>query len=196
MIDTDAKLAALLPRLHAAPWLALDTEADSLHAYPEKLCLIQTSLPGADELIDPLAAVELSALWDALSGRELILHGADYDLRLLRRTCGFVPKSVSDTMLAARLVGFVEFGLTNLVEQLLGVHLEKGPQTANWARRPLTERMANYARLREKGRLDWHQESCARLVKECAEWRPANPDQVWRLKGADKLDRRGLAVLR
>ena len=212
VIDSDEKLAGLLPRVQTADWLALDTEADSLHAYPEKLCLIQISLPGADELIDTLAALDLSAFLDVLRGRELILHGADYDLRLLRRAYAFVPKLVFDTMLAARLLGFTEFGLTDLVEKLLEVKLEKGPQTADWARRPLTERMINYARndtrylqplsallkarLEEKGRLSWHQESCARLVRECAELRVTNPDQVWRVKGADKLDRRGLAVLR
>jgi ribonuclease D len=212
VIDTDAKLADWLPRFKAAPWLALDTEADSLHAYPEKLCLIQISLPGADALIDPLAPLSLRPFWDALSSRELILHGADYDLRLLRRAWGFVPKSIFDTMLAARLLGFTEFSLTSLVNRLLGIHLEKGPQTADWARRPLTERMVAYALndvrylkpvadslragLEAKGRLDWHQETCARLVKDCAQPRSPDLDQVWRLKGASKLDRRGLAVLR
>ncbi len=212
VIDAAEKLAEWIGRVRAAAWLAVDTEADSLHAYPEKLCLIQISLPGGDELIDPLASLDLSGLLEALRGRELILHGADYDLRLLRRECGFVPETVFDTMLAARLLGFVEFGLTTLVEKLQGVHLEKGPQTADWARRPLTQRMINYARndthhlkpladllrdrLIQRGRLAWHQESCARLVKECSMARPPDPDQVWRLKGADKLDRRGLAILR
>ena len=212
MIDTDEGLTQCAARVRAADWLALDTEADSLHAYPEKLCLLQISLPGADELVDPLAALDLAPLLDALRGRELILHGGDYDLRLLRRTYDFVPGTVFDTMLAARLLGLVEVGLTNLVEKLLGVHLEKGPQTADWARRPLTERMINYARndtrylkpladrlkaqLQEKGRLGWQEESCARLVKDCAELRLTDPDRVWRVKGADKLDRRGLALLR
>ncbi len=212
VIDTDEGLTQCAARVRAADWLALDTEADSLHAYPEKLCLLQISLPGADELVDPLAALDLAPLLDALRGRELILHGGDYDLRLLRRTYDFVPGTVFDTMLAARLLGLVEVGLTNLVEKLLGVHLEKGPQTADWARRPLTERMINYARndtrylkpladrlkaqLQEKGRLGWQEESCARLVKDCAELRLTDPDRVWRVKGADKLDRRGLALLR
>jgi ribonuclease D len=212
VIDTDEQLEALLPRVRRAGWVALDTEADSLHAYPEKLCLVQISLPGADELVDPLAAMEIGPLIDVLRGRELIMHGADYDLRLLRRAYEFVPESVVDTMLAARLLGFAEFGLTSLAEKLLGVRLEKGSQTADWAKRPLTERMINYARndtrhlkplsdwlksrLEEKGRLNWHKESCARLVKECAEVRAADPDQIWRVKGADRLDRRALAVLR
>jgi ribonuclease D len=212
VIDSDPQLADWVPRVRAADWLAIDTEADSLHAYPEKLCLIQISLPGADELIDPLAGLDLGPLLGVLRGRELILHGADYDLRLLRRTYGFLPDAVFDTMLAARLLGFTEFGLTHLVNQLLGVQLEKGPQTADWARRPLTERMINYARndtrylkpladllrarLLELGRLGWHQECCAVLVRDCAEVRSPDPDQVWRVKGADKLDRRGLAILR
>jgi len=212
VIDSDEQLTAFLPSVRAADWVAIDTEADSLHAYPEKLCLIQISLPDANELIDPLAALDLSRLIVALRGHELILHGADYDLRLLRRTCGFVPRNIFDTMLAARLLGFAEFSLTRLVNRLLGIHLEKGPQTADWARRPLTERMVAYAlndvrylkpaadslrtALEAKGRLDWHREMCARLVEDCSQLRSPDLDQVWRLKGASKLDRRGLVVLR
>ena len=52
------------------------------------------------------------------------------------------------------------------------------------------------AQLQEKARLSWQEESCARLIQECARPQPVDPDQVWRVKGADKLDRRGLAVLR
>ncbi len=212
MIDTNAKLAAWLPRLAAAEWIALDTEADSLHAYPEKICLLQISFPGGDELIDPLAGLDLAPLLQGLSGRELILHGADYDLRLLRRAYNFVPTTIIDTMLAARLLGCTEFGLANLVSQFLGVTLEKGPQKANWALRPLTERMAEYARndtrflhplvqllndqLREKGRLGWLQESCAQLVADCAQLRPRDTDLIWRIKGSDRLERPALAVLR
>lgn len=212
MIDNDQKLDAFLPRLRAAAWIALDTEADSLHSYPEKLCLLQISLPGEEALVDPLAGLNLGAFFEALTGHELILHGADYDLRLLWRTYRFAPTSVFDTMLAARILGYNEFGLTHLVGRLLGVHLEKGPQKADWARRPLTERMENYARndtrylkpianllgaeLAAKGRREWHREMCERLIEQCATTAPADSDQDWRVKGADKLDRRGLAVLR
>ncbi len=212
MIGTSDELAEFLPRLAAAPWIAVDTEADSLHAYPEKLCLLQTSLPGSDELIDPLAGVDLGPVLGVLQNHELILHGSDYDLRLLYRTFRFVPDRVFDTMLAARLIGHREFGLTKLVNKLLAVQLEKGPQKADWARRPLTDRMEQYARndtrylkpladllrdeLARKGRLAWHRETCARLIEDCTRPAPVDPNQVWRLKGADRLDRRGLAVLR
>jgi len=66
VIDTDAKLATFLPALKSATWLALDTEADSLHAYPEKVCLIQISTLSGDRLVDPLARLSLDPLLDGL----------------------------------------------------------------------------------------------------------------------------------
>ena len=188
----------------------MDTEADSLHSYPERLCLVQISIPGADVLIDPLAGFDLSPLWSFLRERDLILHGADYDLRLLYRTCGFVPGRIFDTMLAERFLGGTRFGLTDLASKYLGVTLEKGPQKANWARRPLTERMIVYARndtrylepiashlrdgLRQHQRLEWHREACDQLIATCAS--PRETGKNWRLKGSERLPRRSLAVLR
>src|ERR1051326_5680615 len=190
MIDTEQKLQSFLPTLHEASWVAVDTEADSLHAYPEKVCLIQISTVSGDKIIDPLAGFSIDPLLDALSGHQLLMHGADYDLRLLRKHHEFIPSAVFDTMLAARLLGARQFGLSNLVEQYLGVKLEKGAQKANWALRPLTEKMERYARndthylkplsdrlrseLESKGRLAWHQESCARLIYESTKQKAAD----------------------
>lgn len=212
MIDTDAKLATLLPVIKSASWLALDTEADSLHAYPEKVCLIQISTAAGDALIDPLGAINLDPLLDALNAHELIMHGADYDLRLLRKHHEFVPSAIFDTMLAARLSGERQFGLGALVEKWLGAKLDKGLQKADWARRPLPERMEIYARkdtrylkpladklkveLQQKGRLAWHQESCARLIVETSQPPAVDVDSVWRVKGSSRLSRPALAVLR
>lgn len=212
MIDTDEKLAGFLSGLRQAKWAALDTEADSLHAYPEKLCLIQITIEGEDALIDPLARMNLEPLLKELKRHELIMHGADYDLRLLRKNLDFVPTRLFDTMLASRLLGIREFGLNNLVWRFLNIRLEKGPQKANWARRPLTERMAEYARndarylnqvavtlreqLMQKGRLEWHQEMCDALIRDCARPRSPDPETVWRVKGSHHLQPVALAVLR
>lgn len=212
MIDTDEKVEGFVQKLRHAKWVALDTEADSLHAYPEKLCLLQISVEGADELLDPLSAAKLEPILSILKARELIMHGADYDLRLLRKSLNFVPSAMFDTMLAARLLGIREFGLNNLVTRFLDVKLEKGPQKANWARRPLTERMANYARndarylkplcdilgdqLMQKGRIEWHREMCQRLIQDCAQIRPQDTDVVWRVKGSHHLQPAALGVLR
>ena len=212
VIDSEDKLAAFLPTIRGAAWIAVDTEADSLHAYPEKVCLIQISTVAGDELVDPLAIAQLDPLLDALNAHQLIMHGADYDLRLLRKHHEFVPSAIFDTMLAARLLGERQFGLSSLVEKFLGVKLEKGSQKANWARRPLTERMEVYARndthhlknladklraeLEARGRLAWHEESCARLIDDCTRLEPVNHEFVWRVKGSHALSRAGLAVLR
>ena len=212
MIDTEQKLSEFLPPLRAATWVAVDTEADSLHAYPEKVCLIQISTAAGDRLVDPLAPINLAPMLDALSGHELIMHGADYDLRLLRKHHEFVPGAIFDTMLAARLLGSRQFGLGSLVEKHLGVKLEKGPQKANWAMRPLTPRMETYARndthylkpvadqlkaeLQAKGRLAWQQESCAQLIADSTAPRTPDMDSVWRIKGSHLLERPALAVLR
>jgi ribonuclease D len=211
VIDTNEKLSEFLARLPGAQWIALDTEADSLHAYPEKLCLLQISIASFDELVDPLSKIDLAPLWKELIKHELIFHAADYDLRLLRKNHNFVPEKIFDTMLAARLLGEKEFSLTNLVKNFVGVELEKGSQKADWARRPLTEKMENYARndtrylkpisdilrrkLEEKGRVSWHQESCARLIEDCSEL-PSADIESWRIKGSHKLGRAPLAVLR
>src|SRR5690606_18409045 len=124
VIDTNEKLGDFLPQLRGADWLAVDTEADSLHAYPEKLCLLQISFTGNDILVDPLSKMDLAPLWSELLNHELIFHAADYDLRLLRKNHNFVPSKIFDTMLAARLLGEKEFSLTNLVKNFLGVQLE------------------------------------------------------------------------
>ena len=212
VIETDEKLAAWLPKLREAKWVALDTEADSLHAYPEKVCLIQISTADGDRLVDPLAKIDLAPLLDALNAHELIMHGADYDLRLLRKHHEFTPSSIFDTMLAARLIGERQFGLSSLVEKFLGGKLDKGSQKADWARRPLTEKMETYARndthhlkaladklkleLQQKNRLAWHQESCARLITECSQPSVVDGDSAWRIKGSSHLNRPALAVLR
>ena len=212
MIDTQAKLAAFLPVVNSAAWLAIDTEADSLHAYPEKVCLIQISTAAGDRLVDPLAAMDINPFLDALVGRELIFHAADYDLRLLKKHHEFTPSVIFDTMLAARLLGEKQFGLGALVEKFLGVKLDKGPQKADWAQRPLTPRMEVYARndtrylkpletrlkaeLVAQGRLSWHEESCARLIAESSVPPVIDPDDVWRIKGSTFLESPALAVLR
>src|ERR1700735_1141953 len=208
VMDTNEKLAAFLPTLKSARWLAIDTEADSLHAYPEKVCLIQISAVACDELIDPLAEINLDPLLDALNAHELIFHAANYDLRLLRKHHEFTPSAIFDTMLAARLLGARQFGWRNLVEKFLGVKLDKGSQKADWARRPLTEKMEIYARndthhlkpltdklkleLQTKNRLAWHQESCARLITDCSQPVIVDEDAIWRIKGSTFLERGAL----
>jgi ribonuclease D len=50
-----AAMEALIECIGATERVAVDTEADSLHNYFEKVCLIQLSLEEAHYLVDPLA---------------------------------------------------------------------------------------------------------------------------------------------
>jgi ribonuclease D len=209
LISNDSQLAELLPHLTAVERVALDTEADSLHVYREKLCLIQLSLPGdIDALVDPLGDFSLQPFYAALEGKLIVLHGADYDLRLLRRAGGFVADAVFDTMLAARLLGRREFSYAALVQAEFAVTLTKGSQKANWARRPLTAAMAAYAQndtryllalaerleagLRAVGRWDWFEQSCARALTLAAIEKERDGEEAWRISGSGIL--RGLAA--
>lgn len=212
MVDSESRLAAFQKQLAKAEWIGFDLEADSLHSYPEKVCLIQISIPGRDVVIDPLAGINLDPLWKCLCSKELIVHGCDYDLRMLRRDFDFRPARVFDTMEAARLVGMRQFGLGGVVEAKLGVRLDKASQKANWSVRPLTPQMEEYARndtrhllpmakvLRDElvalGRLEWHREVCDRLIEEYSVVVEVDEERQWRLRGSFRFDPPALAVLK
>src|SRR5437868_2365315 len=102
LIAAPHELVPLLATVRDHAEIALDTEADSLHHYYEKLCRVQLSIGGEHWVIDPLAeGLDLSDLLRLLEERLLILHGADDDLRMWRRAWGFRPPRLFDTMLAA-----------------------------------------------------------------------------------------------
>ena len=212
MIATADQLSALLPLFGPHARVAVDTEADSLHCYFEKLCLVQLSFGGNDYLVDPLAGFDLQPLAQALAGREIVLQGADFDLRLMKRSFDFTAHKVFDTVVAARLLGLREFSLAALVERYFGVILSKGSQKANWAQRPLPRQMAEYAmndtryllplaekmeaELREKGRWEWFEQSCERGRVQAAVERVRDEEQAWRITGSGTLSPRASAILR
>lgn len=212
MIAQPSQLEELLPKIAQFERVAIDTEADSLHCYREKLCLLQLSLPASDHVIDPLANFDLAPLCRALAGKTIVLQGADFDLRLLRRSLDFRAHRVFDTVIAARLLGIREFSLAALVQRYFGVELSKGSQKANWAQRPLSARMVEYAindthyllpmaeklgmELQQAGRFEWFEQSCQRALDQSLIDRTRDADEAWRITGSGKLRGRAAAVLR
>jgi ribonuclease D len=98
-------------------------------------------------LVDPIPLrSDLSALVPALTGPEWVLHAANQDLPCLAEV-GLAPAQLFDTELAGRLLGLPRVGLGPMVEQLLGLALEKGHGAADWSRRPLPEDWLVYAAL-------------------------------------------------
>src|ERR1700692_3798682 len=121
LITNDKVLDEWCDTLEKCDPVAVDTEGDSLHCYFEKLCLIQIGLPEQDVLIDPLEPLDFSRFNTILAQRRVILHGCDFDLRMLRRGTKFAPGKVFDTYLAARLAGFKEVGLASLVKEFFEI---------------------------------------------------------------------------
>lgn len=212
-VRQSSELKTLREHLAAVDRVAVDTEADSLHNYFEKVCLIQLSLNGDHYLVDPLCGLDLSEFAQTLADKPLVLHGADYDLRMLRFALGFRPRAeVFDTMIAAQLLGFEQIGLAALIEKFFQVTIGKEGQKSDWSQRPLSEKQLRYAvtdtrhliklaeiltsQLDALGRLSWHQESCAAMVEASGRDRMRDPDDIWRLKGSGKFTRRQLAYLR
>ena len=212
-VREQSSLDRLIERIGLADIVALDTEADSLHNYFEKVCLIQLSLAGEHYIVDPLARLDLRGFLEALANKPLILHGADYDLRMLRASTGFRPRrEVFDTMIAAQLLGIEQIGLAALIERFASFTIGKEGQKSDWSRRPLSEKQLRYAvndtrfleqiaghlrtELSERRRLDWHVESCRAMVESTGRDNARDPEEAWRIKGSGRLTRRQLAYLR
>jgi ribonuclease D len=212
LIASQEQLGEFISRLAPHPVIGLDTEADSLHSYHEKICLVQVSSPEGGWLIDPLAELDLTDFYASLSRHRLVIHGADYDLRLLGRHAAFDATDIFDTSIAARFLGLEQIGYAALVQKFFGVSLSKSSQRANWGRRPLPPVMEEYAlndvryllplgeiienRLREMGRWEWYLQSRNQMVNNAREPRERDAENAWRISGSSKLSPREAAVLR
>jgi len=214
MIVTSEQLAHYIEKVRTEPdplLCAVDTEADSLHRYQESLCLIQFATRKESILIDPLEIDDLSALGNYLAEATVWMHGADYDMTMFKRQFGELPAVVYDTQIGARLLGVRKFGLGNLVSHYFDVDLPKTSQKADWGKRPLTEKMIDYAlddvnyllemgdkivaHLKELGRYEWFLESCEAARQKIIE-RDVSLEGNWRIQGSGKLSPLGLAYLR
>ncbi|WP_079129179.1 ribonuclease D [Streptomyces qaidamensis] len=212
VIADETALARVIAAFEAGSGpVAVDAERASGYRYGQRAYLVQLRREGAGTaLIDPVACPDLSALGDALSGVEWVLHAATQDLPCLREI-GMVPTRLFDTELAGRLAGFPRVGLGAMVESVLGFVLEKGHSAVDWSTRPLPEPWLRYAaldvellvdlrdalekELDRQGKLEWaHQEFDA-----IASAPPPEPrkDPWRRTSGMHKVRRRRqLAVVR
>src|SRR6266540_3656842 len=214
-IKTPAEIDALVVSLRGARALSIDTEADGLHHYPVKLCLVQVADDrGRGHLADPLALPTLAPLapFFADPGVVKVLHAADNDLGYLKRLYGFTVSNLFDTAIAARFLGVTSLSLDGLLREFLGVDPGPSRQKDDWSGRPLSAAQETYAlndvlhliplreklleALRAKGRDLWVEEECAVVAAMPAPERVTDPDAYMGLKGAKDLDGRGLAVLR
>jgi ribonuclease D len=147
LVQDGAAFAALLEDLGRQSRIGVDTESNSLHAYRERVCLLQFSTPDRDYVLDPLALADLAPLGRIFSEPhiEKIFHAAEYDIICLRRDYGFSFAGIFDTMQAGRILGRKLAGLDRLLDEKFGVTVNKRFQKANWGARPLNPELLRYA---------------------------------------------------
>lgn len=211
LVDNEGSLANLVADLELYDMAAVDTEADSMHHYHARLCLIQITIGEHHYIVDPLCGVDISPLFSTKAMQTVIFHGADYDLRLLWQAYRYSPKSIFDTMLAAKFLGAQHLGLADLVRENFGDELKKENQRADWTIRPLPLEMCEYAihdtfylhelcailseKLIAAGRMDWLMEQCNALI-EHAKMPSERTREQWRLTGSSLFNPCSLNILK
>jgi ribonuclease D len=212
IITSREALERLVDEYRCEKVVAFDLEADSMHHYREKVCLIQVATSSKVSLVDPLCLSDVAPLANLLADSSIrkVFHGADYDVRSMRRDFSMGIDNLFDTMIACQFLGEKEVGLAAVLRKRFGVELDKRFQKADWSKRPLAPDMIAYAiadtsllvplyrqleeELRAKGRLSWVEEESALVSRAMAADRIDEP-LFCRFKGAHKMDSRTLAVL-
>ncbi len=212
LIQSDAGLAEVAEECGGQAAVAVDTEFMRRDTYYPKVALLQVCVGERAWLIDPLGVEDRTALKSLLQGDGALrlLHSCSEDLEVFRHWLACVPEPLVDTQRAAALLG-EDFGLgyRALVQRLLGIELEKGETRSNWLRRPLTESQCHYAaqdvlqlmpawrilqeRAERLGRMPWILEEGEEIMRAQAE---REGELYRRIKGASRLSRRQLEVLR
>lgn len=214
LVYTNGCFDAMMERIEGARRLAIDTEADSLYHYFEKVCLLQLSTDNETFIIDPLTVTAIKKLGRLMSDPsiEKVFHAASYDILCLRRDYNFTFTNIFDTHMAGSLLGYEFLGLATMMEELLGVYHPKGCQRDDWSRRPLLAGQLKYAamdthhllglrdalekELRFKGRMEWAlEEFAAEAVAERSE-KKFDPDGFRHIKGFRMLQTRERLALR
>ncbi len=199
LISTTDDLAALITRMSAHDFVAVDTEFMRENTYWPILCLLQIATPDEAAAIDPMAdGINLDPLLDLLVRNNDVLkvfHAGGQDLEIIHNMTGEIPNPLFDTQIAAMALGHGEqIGYSNLVESILGHNLDKGARFTDWARRPLDKRQIDYAigdvthlatifpklvaKLKKTGRGGWLDEEMERLADPSSFAFP--PEDAWK----------------
>lgn len=214
LVTSQRAFDEMFARLRVQPRIAIDTEADSLYSYFEKVCLVQISIPEHDYILDTLSFKNIEPLGEIFAdpALELVFHAAEYDVLLLKRDYSFTFENIFDTMIAARILGWKQVGLGNILEQHFGVKLDKRFQRADWGKRPLALELIEYARddthyllslqdlqcaaLEQQDRLNEARAEFQKLTRVQWSEREFDPHRYAVIEGARDLDPGALGALR
>ena len=199
MIEDSATLADLCARLSKSNFVAIDTEFMRENTFWPDLCLIQIADANEAAAIDPKApGLDMTPLLELMTNNEDVLkvfHAGGQDIEIVYNLTGKTPHPMFDTQVAAMALGQGEqVGYSNLVDQWLGITLDKGARFTDWGRRPLDKRQIDYAigdvthlskifpmmldKLMKTGRGEWLDQEMERIAD------PANyaqePSEAWK----------------
>jgi ribonuclease D len=207
-IDQQDQLIEAAETLTDSGWIALDTEFMRQSTYHANICLLQIGTAETIYLVDTLAGLDLGPLLDRVfdSPAMKLIHSAYQDLEIFAHAYGRMPKPLYDTQVAAQLAGIGEqLGYAQLVQNCIGIEVDKSHSRTDWSQRPLSTNQINYAaedvrhlgviyqlieeKLAEQGRTGWLDEDFAEMVVQ--ERYQEDPAEAWRrlkirrpLKGA------------
>ena len=213
LVETSDSLAEASRQWAEAAVVGLDTEFVRTNTFFHKLGLIQVSDGPTSWLVDPVAVGDLSPLAEVFRSPGVkVIHSASEDIEVFYRFLGALPEPLFDTQIAGAFAGAGAFlSYQKLVALYLGIELAKEETRTDWMARPLSPAQLAYAaadvafliplheRLRRDleslGRLSWAVEDSAALL-DTSRFEEDAETAYLRVKGAGRLDRRQLAVLR
>lgn len=212
LVEERTRFLELIDHLGSFSRLGVDFEGEwNLHRYGLHLCLIQISDGENIFLLDPTSVGDLAPFLELMEALEIeiVSHGPQSDIVLMDYLFGRTPRNVFDTEKAAQLLNYESSSLSNLLDRHFGISKNMKVRVSDWNKRPLTEKMLNYAaldvaflhqlrenmegELREVGRFQWQLEECKAL--EDIRYRKKKHPHL-EIQKANKLNRREAHVLK
>jgi len=176
-IDSLDDLGFLNEELLQKSHVGVDTEFRRTTKDNMRLALLQINDGEEIYLIDPVLIENPHNFCTFLFSESVIkiFHSCKEDIEAIYSWTGEIMTGLFDTQLAdAFLNGKYSIGYQGLVEEKLGITVDKGETRSNWIRRPLTDSQLNYAasdveflielyndqkeQLIQSNKLDWHNE--------------------------------------
>ncbi len=177
--------------------LAVDTEFIRDSTYYPSLCLIQIAGINFAAAIDPLAKLDMSPIWELLLNKNIlkVFHAGRQDIEIFFGLMGEIPTPIYDTQIAAMFCGLGDqVGYESLVNNFLGLSVNKEHQFTNWLQRPLSKNQINYAisdvthlinifplirkAIKDNNREEWVTKELEHLSKK--ELYKVKADEVWK----------------
>ncbi len=187
-INSVDDLAVLNKELINKPYLAVDTEFRRTTKDNMRLALLQVNDGEEIYLVDSVSIKDPEGHASFLLSKSVvkIFHSCKEDIEAIYAWTGGVMNNLFDTQLAnAFLDGDFSIGYQGLLEEKLGIVIDKAETRSNWIKRPLTDSQLKYAvsdveflielyldqkkSLEKDGKLDWLEEEISFLSSKIFE---------------------------